>query len=94
MMNGRLVTDATALESSRTLSGIIDYPGFDNSRRIEALFLATLNRKPRPEELERFVAYVESESADKQKDDDEKSGKAISDVFWTLLNSSEFSLNH
>ena len=94
MMNGRLVNDATGLESSRTLTGIIDYPGFDDSRRIEALFLATLNRKPRPEELERFVAYVESESVDRQKDGDEKSGRAISDVFWTLLNSSEFSLNH
>jgi len=92
MMNGRLVTDATGLESSRTLAGILDYPGFDNRRRIEALFLATLNRKPRPEELERFAAYVESESVDKEAD--EKSGKAISDVFWTLLNSSEFSLNH
>jgi len=94
MMNGRLVTDATGLKSSRTLSGIIDYPGFDNSRRIVALFLATLNRRPRPDELERFVAYVEAESVDNQKDEDEKSGKAISDVFWTLLNSSEFSLNH
>jgi hypothetical protein len=94
MMNGQLVNDATGLESSRTLAGIIDYPGFDTSGRVEALFLATLNRRPRPEELERFVTYVASKSVDKQKDDDVKPDKAISDVFWTLLNSSEFSLNH
>jgi hypothetical protein len=88
MMNGRLVNDATGLESSRTIAGILDYPGFDDSRRVEALFLATLNRRPRPEELERFVKYVEAEGADKE------SSRAVSDVFWTLLNSSEFSLNH
>nr|MBC8290706.1 DUF1553 domain-containing protein [Planctomycetota bacterium] len=87
MMNGRLVTDATALESSRTLAGVIDFPGFTNARRIEALFLATLNRRPRPEELDRFLKYVESASS-------EKPDKALSDVFWILLNSSEFSLNH
>lgn len=85
MMNGKLVSDATGLESSRTLAGVLDYPGFDDSRRIEALFLASLNRRPRPEELERFVKYVESE---------DDSRRAVSDVFWTLLNSSEFSLNH
>lgn len=87
MMNGRLVSDATALESSRTLAGVIDFPGFTNERRIEVLFLATLNRRPRPDELDRFVKYVESS-------DSEKPEKALSDVFWTLLNSSEFSLNH
>ncbi|NQV27711.1 MAG: DUF1553 domain-containing protein [Rhodopirellula sp.] len=88
LMNGRLINDATALETSRTLAGILDYPGFDDSRRIEALFLATLNRRPRPEERERFVRYVESAGADTE------SRRAVSDVFWTLLNSSEFSLNH
>lgn len=92
MMNGQLITDATGLETSRTLAGIINYPGFDNSRRIDALFLATLNRKPHPEELNRFVTYVESESVDQEADDNP--ARALSDVFWTLLNSSEFSLNH
>ncbi len=102
MMNGRLINDATGLQSSRTLAGILDYPGFDNSRRIETLFLATLNRRPRPDELERFVAYVDSSTAEEppgkrqpgEKQRFEKRDKALSDVFWTLLNSSEFSLNH
>lgn len=102
LMNGELINDATGLQSSRTLAGILDYPGFDNSRRIEALFLATLNRRPRPEELDRFVAYVDSQTAgdvskaeeQENKFQTEARNKAISDVFWTLLNSSEFSLNH
>jgi len=88
MMNGQLITSATDLNASRTLAGIIDYPGFDNEQRIDAMFMATLNRKPRPEELERFVSYVDSNRAG------EKPGTGLSDVFWTLLNSSEFSLNH
>lgn len=102
LMNGKLINDATGLQSSRTLAGILDYPGFDNSRRIEALFLATLNRRPRPEELDRFVAYVDSQTPDdvsgaeneEDKSQTEVRNKAISDVFWILLNSSEFSLNH
>ena len=88
MMNGRLVASATDLESSRTLAGIIAYPGFDNARRIEVLFLAALHRKPRPDELDRFIKYVESDEADRT------TTSALGDVFWVLLNSSEFSLNH
>lgn len=100
LMNGELINDATGLQSSRTLAGILDYPGFDNSRRIEALFLATLNRRPRPEELDRFVAYVDSQTpedvsgAKEDKSQTEVRNKAVSDIFWTLLNSSEFSLIH
>ena len=88
MMNGRVITSATDLDTSRTLAGIIAYPGFDNARRIEVLFLATLHRKPRPDELDRFVKYVESHEAS------QATHSALSDVFWVLLNSSEFSLNH
>lgn len=88
MMNGTLITSATDLESSRTLAGVIAYPGFDNARRIEALFLATLHRRPRPDEMDRFVKYVESSEAEKT------TRTALGDIFWVLLNSSEFSLNH
>lgn len=88
MMNGQLISTATDLESSRTLAGIIAYPGFDNARRIEALFLAALHRRPRPDELQRFLEYVESSEAEKS------TSSALADVFWVLLNSSEFTLNH
>lgn len=88
MMNGGMITSATDLESSRTLAGIIAYPGFDTARRIEALFLATMHRRPRADELDRFVKYVESAETEKT------TQSALSDVFWVLLNSSEFSLNH
>jgi len=56
--------------------------------RIEALYLQTLSRKPRPEESERLVRYVESGGP--RHDPKE----ALTDVFWALLNSAEFMLNH
>ena len=58
------------------------------SRRVEQLFLITLARKPTPAESARLVKYVEKggPSGDPR--------EALCDVFWALLNSSEFSVNH
>jgi hypothetical protein len=57
-------------------------------RRVEQLFLLTLSRPPTAEERARFVAYLDKggPSGDAR--------KAVSDVFWALLNCSEFALNH
>ncbi|MGH7128444.1 MAG: DUF1549 and DUF1553 domain-containing protein, partial [Planctomycetaceae bacterium] len=73
---------------SNTLAAVADYPLLDTPGKIETLYLATLSRPPRPEELERMAAYVEDGEAQQ----DPKS--ALGDVFWALLNSSEFLLNH
>ncbi len=88
LMNGQIVTGATSLQSSRTLTGVAEFPLFDTRDRVEALFLATLSRRPTDEELTRFVTYVDSGGTE----GDTK--RALGDVFWVLLNSSEFSLNH
>jgi len=53
-----------------------------------ALYLVVLSRKPRPDESDRFVRYVDKGGPDH----DPK--KALADVFWVLLNSPEFILNH
>jgi len=87
MMNGQFVSDATGLEKSATLSAVAEFPLMTPAERIEALYLAALSRKPRAEELDRLVNYVETGGAAK----DPK--KALSDVFWALLNSSEFLFN-
>jgi hypothetical protein len=88
LMNGRIVADATNVERSVTLAGINDAPFLDTSAKVETLFLATLSRQPKSQERERFVKYVESGGPQKDKK------KALADVFWALLNSSEFMLNH
>jgi len=87
LMNGRFIADATSLEKSRTLGAIVDAP-FPNAQRIETLYLAVLGRLPRAEEASRLLAYVNGGGA---RNDE---GAALADVFWVLLNSSEFILNH
>lgn len=83
-MNGALVADATSLERGETLVAVAEAPFLDARGRVETLFLAALARRPRPEESARLVAYVEGRD----------SRKALADVFWALLNSAEFKLNH
>jgi hypothetical protein len=54
------------------------------ARQIEDLYLVTLSRKPRPEESRRLLAYAAAGD----------SKQALRDIFWSLLNSTEFVLNH
>jgi hypothetical protein len=88
LMNGKFIADATSLKSSETLLAVIDSPFLDTTGKIEALFLAALNRKPREAERIRFLKYV---TLGGPKGD---AKAALADVFWVLLNSSEFMLNH
>src|SRR5262249_33174616 len=55
LMNGKFVADATSVQNSVTLAGVIDTPWMKTPDKIEALYLSALSRKPRPEELERLV---------------------------------------
>jgi hypothetical protein len=88
LMNGRFVSDATDLADSQTLAAILNAPFLDTDGKIEAMFLATVTRKPHAGELEQFRTYVETGGPKQDKQ------AALSDVFWALLNSSEFLLNH
>ncbi len=88
MMNGEFVALHTHLENSQTLAAVANVPFMSDEDRVETLFLATLSRKPTAPEREKFVKYVKSGGAS----DDAKT--ALTDVFWALLNSSEFLLNH
>jgi Protein of unknown function (DUF1549)/Protein of unknown function (DUF1553) len=56
------------------------------ARNLEALFLATLSRRPTAAETRRMGEYLQA--------NDSSPVKAYGDIFWALLNSSEFRLNH
>jgi hypothetical protein len=88
LMNGKFISDATSVERSMTLAAAADFPGWSTSQRLETLFMAALSRSPRKEELTRLTAYVDrgGPTGDPR--------RALADVFWALLNSSEFILNH
>jgi hypothetical protein len=86
MMNGRELGDAirntergTVVEAMRR--------GRSSSRIIDALFLAALNRHPAGYETSKILAAG-------AKTRDTVSHGFFSDVFWALLNSNEFMLNH
>jgi hypothetical protein len=88
LMNGKLVADATSLEHNENLKIIAEATSLRTSRRVEQLYLITLARKPTPRESGRLIKYVDSGGPKKD------SARALCDVFWALLNSSEFCSNH
>lgn len=85
LMNGQLVARATDLRDSETLAAVGDASFMSAAEKIETLFIAALSRPPSADELARFTRHVES-AADQ--------GRALSDVFWVLLNTAEFRTNH
>jgi hypothetical protein len=97
LMNGRLVGDATTPSSPRAqmLAALVNFPGGTTASRVETLYLATLSRKPTAKEADRMSKYVEAGGEAKtDKPTDEQKNAALADVFWVLLNSVEFSVNH
>jgi hypothetical protein len=85
MMNGKFIQEATRSSRSTTVAAVIDSKRPRSlALRIEDLYLATLSRKPRPQETGRLLEYASG-----------RDGKqALRDIFWSLLNSTEFILNH
>jgi hypothetical protein len=88
LMNGKFIADATSLDRSATLAAVADAPFMNTAQKIETLFLATLTRKPRADEASKLATYVNSGGARQD------ARAALADVFWALLNSPEFILNH
>ena len=87
MMNGNAVGKQTSWNQSQTLAAVVDAPFLDTNAKIEALFLATLSRKPTPSELQRFESYVARGGPSN------KPKQALADLFWILLNTTEFMTN-
>jgi hypothetical protein len=85
MMNGKLSEEATRSPRSTTVAAVVDSKGpRPLARRIEDLYLLTLSRKPRPEEARRLLDYAAAGDGK----------EALRDIFWSLLNCTEFVLNH
>lgn len=87
MMNGELVSAGTDVHQSRTLRAVIDAPFLAPAEKIETLYLAALTRRPRPEELTPLLGIVAEQKGPTVE-------RAYADIFWAILNSPEFVLNH
>jgi hypothetical protein len=88
LMNGRFVSDATSLQRSETLAAVVDSPFMETRQKLDTLYLSALSRPMRGSEAARLIPYVQEGGPSRS------SNKALADVFWVLLNSSEFILNH
>lgn len=87
LMNSRLLNDRVTPETSETLMTLAKQKT-TTAAKIETLYLIVLSRLPRPEESARLVRYVDSGGPTRN------ARRALADVYWVLLNSGEFMLNH
>ncbi len=96
LMNGSFASDATSVQEllrsrndkNGTLVAIAEAPFFNDEQRIEALFLTTLSRFPTEAEKTRFLTYLKDHAAT------DVPARPLADLFWTLLNTTEFLSNH
>jgi hypothetical protein len=96
MMNGKFMAEATSLKYNKFLYQIAVAPekGKDPKkivplpRKIEQLYLIALSRLPNAKESARLIKYIEGGGKTGDRN------KAFEDIFWALLNSAEFRLNH
>lgn len=87
LINGQMTADLASPETSRLL-GAIDAPFLTDEQKIDALFLATVSRFPRVEEYRTCLEYLTSENPDVDRQE------ALSDILWSVLNTTEFAFNH
>jgi hypothetical protein len=87
LMNGSTTTEATGHDSS-SLLGALDSPFMTGEDQVESLFLAALARRPDSDEREACAqALAKCESP-------EERHRAMSDLLWAVINSTEFAFNH
>jgi hypothetical protein len=93
MMNGELVQEQTRGENPvmNATSRIAMLTG-KPEKQVEVAYLATLTRRPSDEELAHFVARLRD--TDGGGGDQRTRQEALEDLYWTLINSTEFTWNH
>ena len=86
MMNGDLIHGKVKPDLGNA-SARIAMLAPDDAKAVEAAYLATLTRRPTPEEAGHFRSRLENTRGDERK-------RRMTDLIWALLNSTEFSWDH
>ena len=86
LMNGDLVVKATSSDQGSFLWQVATNSKLKNPEKIKYLYLAALARKPTAKELKLANRLLTVRNGDV--------GSTLQDVWWALLNSNEFILNH
>ncbi|MEM6278235.1 MAG: DUF1549 domain-containing protein [Verrucomicrobiota bacterium] len=89
LMNGDLVAERTSPNLVANSVGRLAAYAPSESSALEAAFLATLTRLPSHEEKQYFLPRLE----DRSKEEKEEKEDALEDIFWALINATEFSWN-
>ena len=85
LMNGKLVRErigASPVNASLRISSLAP----NDPKAVEAAYLAILSRLPTPAEAEHFEKFLADKSLGRP--------DRLEDLFWALINSTEFSWNH
>jgi hypothetical protein len=83
MRQALLVRNNQSIHGAINSGGILSSIQGSTPEKLTDMFLAVLSRKPTPSELERFGAYLEK-----------KGSGGAEDVYWTLMNTTEFLTRH
>ena len=85
VMNGKLTRGLIATNPILNTTSHLEMFAADDLRLIEGLFLSALNRYPVPKEQQYFTNRLQ---------ESDNRNRAIEDIMWTLVNSSEMAWNH
>lgn len=87
LLNGRTVQEAVKGVNPANASWRVAALAPDDDRAVEAAYLTVLTRRPTPDERRHFTQRLAGTTGDARH-------HAVEDLFWTLLNSTEFAWNH
>jgi hypothetical protein len=85
MMNGKLIHEKIK-EGPFSASTQVGWMSPDDAHALEAAYLTVLTRRPTLEEAEYFARFLT--------EPDLTRNQRLEDLFWSLINSTEFSWNH
>ncbi|MEM6656330.1 MAG: DUF1553 domain-containing protein, partial [Planctomycetota bacterium] len=86
MMNGGLIKRATGGQQSGTLYEVVSDSSKSYAEKVRYLYMAAVARRPDRREFDVCAKLLAARGGDQ--------GEALRDVWWALLNSNEFILNH
>ncbi len=88
LMNGNMITNNTGNNPLINASTRISMLAPDNATAVEAAYLSIFTRRPTPAEATHFTGLLAASKSRNSR------SSAMSDLYWTLMNATEFSWNH
>jgi len=87
LMNGSLVSERTKENLVLNAATRIAVLAPDDAKAIETAYLVVLSRRPSPSEAAHFATLLDGTSGSER-------SRRLEDLYWVLINSTEFSWNH